>query len=177
MNELTTTQGVVSVKTTIPILSNLLVEARRRPVTNHGHGPGVECAHVVRGKVRKRRRYIPQETTELVRLLPEGEIKFQALDNHWVEVVSEKKKLQTGRMAKENFPALRQCPRTGKDSGGVTRRPDLENEIRDFDGRIALHAEWRLLILKPDTLAMVAYGRSSIALAETITNLPVSMVK
>jgi len=29
---------------------------------------------------------------ELVRLLPEGEIKVRLLENHWVEIVSDKKK-------------------------------------------------------------------------------------
>ena len=47
---------------------------------------------------------------ELVRLLPEGEIKFKLLENHWVEIVSDKKKYKLVGMAKENFPALPAMP-------------------------------------------------------------------
>ena len=47
---------------------------------------------------------------ELVRLLPEGEIKFKLLDNYWVEIVSERKKYKLVGMAKENFPALPAMP-------------------------------------------------------------------
>jgi len=46
---------------------------------------------------------------ELVRLLPEGEIKARLFDNHWVEIVSDKKKYKLVRMAKENFPRCRSC--------------------------------------------------------------------
>jgi len=41
-----------------------------------------------------------------VRLLPEGEIKVKLLENHWVEIVSDRKKYKLVGMAKENFPAL-----------------------------------------------------------------------
>src|SRR5258708_23769436 len=47
---------------------------------------------------------------ELVRLLPEGEIRFKLLENHWVEIVSDRKKYKLVGMAKENFPALPVMP-------------------------------------------------------------------
>jgi len=47
-----------------------------------------------------------------VRLLPEGEIKFKLLDNHWVEIISDRKKYKMVGMARENFPALPAMPHT-----------------------------------------------------------------
>jgi len=36
---------------------------------------------------------LPRNFLELVRLLPEGEIKVKLLENHWVEIVSDKKEI------------------------------------------------------------------------------------
>src|SRR6266568_5188602 len=87
LNELSTTQGVVERKTTIPILSNLLVEAKGSHLT-----------------------ITAKKLLELVRLLPEGEIKVKLLENYWVEIVSDRKKYKLVGMAKENFPALPAMP-------------------------------------------------------------------
>jgi len=42
-----------------------------------------------------------------MRLLPEGEIKFKLLDNHWVQVTADRKTYKLVGMSKDNFPALR----------------------------------------------------------------------
>src|SRR3984957_5381827 len=91
LNELSTTQGVVERKTTIPILSNLLVGARGSQL----HSTATDLEPSIRtscdAKVKKEGAgTIPaKKLLELVRLLPEGEIKFRLLENHWVEIVSD----------------------------------------------------------------------------------------
>ncbi len=50
LNELSTTQGVVERKTTIPILSNLLVEAKGTQLTITATDLELEHPHVLRGK-------------------------------------------------------------------------------------------------------------------------------
>src|SRR5258708_7524330 len=112
LNELTTTQGVVERKTTPPILSNLLVEAKgaraKIPATDLELSVRTSCE----AKVKKEGAgTIPaKKLLELVRLLPEGEIKFKLLDNHWVEIISEQKKYKIGGMSKEDLPALPAMP-------------------------------------------------------------------
>jgi len=170
LDELNTTQGVVERKTTIPILSNLLVEARG----SHLHITATDLELSVRtlceAKVKKEGAgTIPaKKLLELVRLLPEGEIKIRLLENHWVEIVSDKKKYKLVGMAKENFPALPAMPHT------LVKIPAaiLENLIRKTKFAISMEESrytlnGGLLILKPDTLAMVATDGHRLALAET----------
>ncbi len=88
LRELELTQGVVERKTTIPILSNLLCEAK-------GNSPFITATDLelsirtsCEAKVKKEGAgTIPaKKLHDLVRLLPEGEIKFKLLENHWVQV-------------------------------------------------------------------------------------------
>src|SRR5580658_10402828 len=112
LNELSTTQGVVERKTTIPILSNLLVEAKGDALTITATDLELSVRTSCEAKVKKEGAgTIPaKKLLELVRLLPEGEIRFKLLDNHWVEIVSEKKKYKMVGMAKDNFPAIPSFP-------------------------------------------------------------------
>src|ERR1700730_5670996 len=93
LSELNTTQGVVERKTTIPILSNLLVEARGTRLAITATDLELSIRTSCEGKIKKEGAgTIPsKKLLELVRLLPEGEIKFRLLENHWVEIISEKK--------------------------------------------------------------------------------------
>ena len=170
LDELTTTQGVVERKTTIPILSNLLVEAKGSTLTITATDLELSVRTSCEGKIKKEGAgTIPaKKLLELVRLLPEGEIKFKLLDNHWVEIVSDKKKYKLVGMAKENFPALPAMPHT------LVKIPAAVLESLIAKTKFAISMEESrytlnggLLILKPDTLAMVATDGHRLALAET----------
>jgi DNA polymerase-3 subunit beta len=170
LNELTTTQGVVERKTTIPILSNLLVEARGNHLTITATDLELSVRTSCEAKVKKDGAgTIPaKKLLELVRLLPEGEIKFKLLDNHWIEIVSDKKKYKMVGMAKENFPALPTIPHT------LVKIPAVVLESLIAKTKFAISMEESrytlnggLLIIKPDTLAMVATDGHRLALAET----------
>src|SRR5271165_3218702 len=143
VNELNTTQGVVERKTTIPILSNLLVEAKGSRLTITATDLELSVRTSCEAKVKKEGAgTIPaKKLLELVPLLPEGEIKFKLLENHWVEIVSDKKKYKLVGMAKENFPALPAMPHVLVNSRASHRKPDRQNKIRHFHGGIPLHAE------------------------------------
>ncbi len=170
LNELSTTQGVVERKTTIPILSNLLVEAKGSQLTITATDLELSIRTSCEAKIKKEGAgTIPaKKLLELVRLLPEGEIKVKLLENHWVEIVSDKKKYKLVGMAKENFPALPVMPHT------LVKIPAaiIENLIRKTKFAISMEESrytlnGGLLILKPDTLAMVATDGHRLALAET----------
>jgi len=170
LNELNITQGVVERKTTIPILSNLLVEARDGRITITATDLELSVRTSCDAKVKKEGAgTIPaKKLLELVRLLPEGEIKFKLLDNHWVEIVSDRKKYKLVGMAKENFPALPAMPHV------LVKIPAalLEGLISKTKFAISMEESrytlnGGLLILKPDTLAMVATDGHRLALAET----------
>src|SRR5246500_4534117 len=170
LNELTTTQGVVERKTTIPILSNLLVEAREGRVTITATDLELSIRTSCEAKIKKEGAgTIPaKKLLELVRLLPEGDIKIKLLENHWVEIVSDRKKYKLVGMAKENFPALPAMPHTMvKISAPVIESLIAKTKfaISMEESRYTLNGG--LLILKPDTLAMVATDGHRLALAET----------
>src|SRR5258707_9067571 len=105
LNELSITQGVVERKTTIPILSNLLVEAQGSRLTITATDLELSIRTSCEAKIKKEGAgTIPaKKLIELVRLLPEGEIRFKLLENHWVEIVSDRKKTSSFGWAKKNF--------------------------------------------------------------------------
>jgi len=170
LNELNTTQGVVERKTTIPILSNLLVEVQGSRLTVTATDLELSIRTSCEAKIKKEGAgTIPaKKLLELVRLLPEGEIKVKLLDNHWVEIVSDRKKYKLVGMAKENFPALPAMPHT------LVKVPAAILESLIAKTKFAISMEESrytlnggLLILRPDTLAMVATDGHRLALAET----------
>ena len=170
LNELSTTQGVVERKTTIPILSNLLVEAKGSRLTITATDLELSVRTSCEAKVKKEGAgTIPaKKLIELVRLLPEGEIRVRLLENHWVEIVSDKKKYRLVGMAKENFPALPAMPHVlVKLSAAVLESLIAKTKfaISMEESRYTLNGG--LLIMKPDTLAMVATDGHRLALAET----------
>src|SRR5579864_9830755 len=102
LNELTTTQGVVERKTTIPILSNLLVEAKGSRVMITATDLELSVRTSCEAKIKKEGSgTIPaKKLIELVRLLPEGEIRFKLMDNHWIQITADRKTYKMVGMAK-----------------------------------------------------------------------------
>src|SRR5258708_7613804 len=140
LNELSTTQGVVERKTTIPILSNLLVEAKGNRLN------------------------ITATDLELsIRTSCDAKVKKEGAGT-----IPAKKLLKLVGMAKENFPALPAMPHAlVKISAPVMESLIAKTKfaISMEESRYTLNGG--LLILKPDTLAMVATDGHRLALAET----------
>src|SRR5260370_34014512 len=91
LDELSTTQGVVERKTTIPILSNLLVEAKGSRLVITATDLELSIRTSCEATVKKEGAgTIPaKKLLALVRVLPEGEVKVKLLDNHWLDIVSD----------------------------------------------------------------------------------------
>ncbi len=176
--ELMLVQGVVERKTTIPILSNLLCEAKGQQVSITATDLELSICTSCGAKVKKEGAgTIPaKKLLELVRLLPEGEVHFKLLENHWVQIVCDPSaSLGTGRktyklvgMSKENFPAQPAFPHPLVKipapllSSLITKTTFA---ISSEESRYTLNGA--LLILKPDTMVMVATDGHRLALVET----------
>src|ERR1700749_535123 len=108
LNELTTTQGVVERKTTIPILSNLLVEAKGSQLTITATDLELSIRTSCEAKIKKEGAgTIPaKKLLELVRLLPDEEIRFKLLENHWIQVTSDRRNYKLVGLSKEDFSEL-----------------------------------------------------------------------
>ena len=112
LQELSLTQGVVERKTTIPILGNILCEASGNHITLTATDLELSIRTSCEAKVKKEGAgTIPaKKLLELVRLLPEGEIRFKLLENNWVQILADRKTYKMVGMSKDNFPAIPAFP-------------------------------------------------------------------
>ena len=170
LEELELTQGVVERKTTIPILSNLLVEASGNRLTITATDLELSIRTSCEAKVKKEGAgTIPaKKLLELVRLLPEGEIRFKLQENHWVHITSDRKNYKLVGMSKDNFPALPTFPHA------LVKIPAklLADSIAKTTFAISLEESrytlnGALLVLKPGSLTMVATDGHRLAMVET----------
>ncbi|HJY88488.1 MAG TPA: DNA polymerase III subunit beta [Candidatus Acidoferrales bacterium] len=168
--ELNLTQGVVERKTTIPILSNLLVEAKGDRLAITATDLELSIRTSCRAKVeREGAGTIPaKKLLELVRLLPDGEIRFRLLENHWVQIVSDRKTYKMVGMAKDNFPAIPAFPHPlvkipAKVLAALIAKTSFAISMEE--SRYTLNGG--LLLLKPETLSMVATDGHRLAVVET----------
>ena len=170
LEELTFTQGVVERKTTIPILSHLLCEAKGNRVTITATDLELSIRTSCEAKVKKEGAgTIPaKKLLELIRLLPEGEIKFKLLENHWVQIVSDRKTYKMVGMSKDNFPALPAFPHAlvklpARSLATLIAKTTFA--ISPEESRYTLNGA--LLVLKPESLTMVATDGHRLAMVET----------
>jgi DNA polymerase-3 subunit beta len=168
--ELALTQGVVERKTTIPILSHLLCEATgsRVAITATDLELSIRTSCEVKVKKEGSGTIPAKKLLELVRLLPDGEIKFKLLENHWVQIVSDRKTYKLVGMSKDNFPALPPFPHAlvkvpAKALAALIAKTTFAISLEE--SRYTLNGA--LLVLKPDTLTMVATDGHRLAMVET----------
>jgi DNA polymerase-3 subunit beta len=170
LDELSLTQGVVERKTTIPILSNLLCEAEGNRLTITATDLDLSIRMSCEAKVKKDGAgTIPaKKLLELVRLLPDEEIRFKLLENHWVQIICNRKTYKLVGMSKDNFPTLPQFP------NALVKLPAklISNLIAKTSFAISMEESrytlnGALLVLKPTAVAMVATDGHRLALAES----------
>jgi DNA polymerase-3 subunit beta len=169
LEELQLTQGVVERKTTIPILSNLLFEAKGNRLTITATDLELSMRTSCEAKVKKEGAgTIPaKKLLELVRLLPEEEIRFKLLENHWVQVTSDRRNYKLVGMSKENFPALPQFPHAlvkipAKLLADLIAKTTFAISLEE--SRYTLNGA--LMVLKPGSVTMVATDGHRLAMVE-----------
>ena len=174
LEELQYTQGVVERKTTIPILSNLLVEAKGNRLTITATDLELSIRTSCDAKVKKEGSgTIPaKKLYDLVRLLPDEEIRFKLIENHWIQILSDCKSYKLVGMSKENFPALPGFPHA------LVKIPAalLNDLIAKTTFAISLEESrytlnGALLVLKPDSVTMVATDGHRLAMVENTHKL------
>jgi len=169
LEELDLTQGVVERKTTIPILSNLLFEAKGNRLAITATDLELSIRTSCEAKVKKEGAgTIPaKKLLDLVRLLPDEEIKFKLLDNHYIQITCDRKNYKMVGMSKENFPALPNFPHAmvkvpAKLLADVIAKTTFAISLEE--SRYTLNGA--LLVLKPSSLTMVATDGHRLAMIE-----------
>ena len=112
VRELGLTQGVVERKTTIPILSNILLETDKDQVwlTATDLELGIRCACPARIKKEGAGTIPARRLLDYVRLLPDADVQVKVADNHWASLVCGRSRTRIAGMSRESFPALPEMP-------------------------------------------------------------------
>jgi hypothetical protein len=103
---------VVERKTTIPILSNFLIEAEddRLNITATDLDQAIRTSAAVKVKKPGACTIPARKLYDYIKLLPEGEISIKLLDNHWVQIRSGRSNTKMVGMARANYPQVPEFP-------------------------------------------------------------------
>src|SRR5664279_6533100 len=115
VKELTATQSVVERKTTIPILSNFLIEAEddRLTITATDLDQSIKTSCAAKVKKPGSCTIPARKLYDYIKLLPEGDISIKLMDNHWVQIRAGRSNTKMVGMARANFPQVAEFPTTG----------------------------------------------------------------
>ena len=160
VKELTATQSVVERKTTIPILSNFLIEAEedRLNITATDLDQAIRTSTEAKVKKPGACTIPARKLYDYVKLLPEGDISIKLLENHWVQIRSGRSNTKMVGMARANYPQVPEFPTVAATSISSLALKTLINRtifaISNEESRYTLNGA--LLVIKSESLAMVA---------------------
>src|SRR3954468_20462218 len=112
VRELNLSQGVVEKKTTIPILSNVLLEADgdRIQMTATDLELGIRCSFPAKVNKQGAGTIPARRLLDYVRLLPDSEISVKVAENQWANLLCGRSRTRIAGMSRESFPELPQMP-------------------------------------------------------------------
>jgi len=160
VRELTATQSVVERKTTIPILSNFLIEADgdRLTITATDLDQAIRTSAAVKVKKPGSCTIPARKLYDYIKLLPDGDISIKLLENHWVQIRSGRSNTKMVGMARANYPQVPEFPTMAATSISTVALKTLINRtifaISNEESRYTLNGA--LLVIKAESLAMVA---------------------
>ena len=160
VKELTATQSVVERKTTIPILSNFLIEAEgdRLNITATDLDQAIRTSTEVKVKKPGSCTIPARKLYDYIKLLPEGDISIKLLENHWVQIRSGRSNTKMVGMARANYPQVPEFPSVAVTSISTPALKTLIARtifaISNEESRYTLNGA--LLVIKAESLAMVA---------------------
>ena len=168
-DELNLIEGAVEKKSTIPILSHFLVEATSSSlqITGTDLELGARSSCIARVKAEGKAAVPGRRLVEIIRSLPDGEIRFKLLENHWVQVTCKRSSFKLASMATDNFPALPEVPRPAFTLPAEVLAGLIDRTMfaaSQDENRFSLNGV--LLLLKPESVCMVATDGHRLPLAE-----------
>ena len=159
LQELTLIQGVVERKTTIPILANVLLRAQNceLEIVATDLEIGVRSVCPVKMTTSGTVTLPAKRLFEIVRALPDKEIKFKRGEANWVSVTCGASRFRIAGLPQEDFPALPEPkPVVAKVPAEVLSKLMTRTvfAISSEDSKYTLSGA--LLLLKPGSITMVA---------------------
>lgn len=175
VRELNLSQGVVEKKTTIPILSNILVEADRDKIvlTATDLELGIRCSCPARIKKAGAGTIPARRLLDYVRLLPEADVQVKTMDNHWASLTSGRSRTRIAGMSRESFPELPSMPPVLAEMpigvlGAMIGKTIFS--ISNEESRFTLNGA--LMVLRKGGITMVATDGHRLAMVESTEDLP-----
>jgi DNA polymerase III subunit beta len=170
VRELSLSQGVVEKKTTIPILSNVLLEAKddRVILTATDLELGIRCSCPAKVKKEGAGTIPAKKLLDYVRLLPDAELTVKFLENHWANLTCGRSKTRIAGMSRESFPELPQMPEHVAEIPVKLLSSMIDRTsfaISMEESRFTLNGA--LLLLKPESMTMVATDGHRLAYVES----------
>jgi DNA polymerase-3 subunit beta len=151
---------VVERKTTIPILSNFLIEVEndRLNISATDLDQAIRTSTEVKVKKPGACTIPARKLYDYVKLLPEGDISIKLLENHWVQIRSGRSNTKMVGMARANYPQVPEFPAVATTSISALALKTLITRtifaISNEESRYTLNGA--LLVIKAESLAMVA---------------------
>jgi len=175
VRELSLSQGVVEKKTTIPILSNVLVEAEgdRINLTATDLELGIRSSCPARVKKQGAGTIPAKRLLDYVRLLPDADLDVKLQENQWASLVCGRSRTRIAGMSRESFPELPQMPGVLAEIPVSLLASMIAKTIFAIsmeESRFTLNGS--LLLLKSNSITMVATDGHRLALIENPVELP-----
>ena len=169
VKELSLSQGVVEKKTTIPVLSNVLMEAQDDEITltTTDLELGIRCVCAAAVKKPGASTLPSRKLLDYVRLLPDADLNLKIGETHAAMITCGRSRTRIAGMSRENFPELPVTP------AALAQIPAslLANliartvfAISNEGSRYTLNGG--LLLLKPDRITMVSTDGHRLAFIE-----------
>jgi DNA polymerase-3 subunit beta len=176
LNELNLVQGVIEKKSTIPILSNILLEAAegRLEITATDLDVTIRCGCAVSAEKEGTTTISARRLFDIVRLLPDGsDVDLSLLENDWIELSCGNSHYKIVALPRENFPSIPEAPpATAQIPSGLLRSMIQRSmfAITQEESRYSLNGA--LLVLLPNEIRMVATDGHRLALVSKNIEVP-----
>ncbi len=175
VRELNLSQGVVEKKTTIPILSNVLLETSedRVVLTATDLELGIRCSCPARVKKEGAGTIPAKRLLDYVRLLPDGDIGIKILENQWASILCGRSRTRIAGMSRESFPELPRMPEPMAEIPVGVLASLISRTIFAIsaeESRFTLNGA--LMMLREKGLVLVATDGHRLAMVETRAELP-----
>ena len=169
VRELGLLQGVVEKRTTIPILSNVLVEASGEKIilTATDLELGIRCSCPAKVKKPGSGTIPAKRLLDYVRLLPEAEIQVKVGDNHWVSITCGRSRTRIAGMSRDSYPELPASSEKVADLPTALLSSMIQQTIfaiSNEESRFTLNGA--LMLMRSDALVMVATDGHRLSMSE-----------
>jgi len=168
--EVAAAQAISSQRTTIPILSNLLIEAHDGILKISASNLEQTLTTKAPAKVKKAGvATVPaRKLYDYLKLLPPGDISIKLLDNAWIRIQAGRSNTKMVGMARDSYPAIPTIGSLPKVTISTTTLRSLIGHtisaVSSEESRYTLTAS--LLLLEPNKVSMVSTDGTRLALAE-----------